>query len=52
MTDNLSRVHQLLASGQLDEARIYLDELLRLDSENTDLLYNLGLCYVDPGPAR
>jgi len=40
---------QLLASGQLDEASIYLEELLRQDPENTDLLYNLGLCYVDLG---
>ena len=49
MTDHLSRAHQLLASGQLDEARIYLEELLRQDPDNTDLLYNLGLCYVDLG---
>ena len=49
MTDHLSRAHQLLASGQLDEARIYLEELLRQDPENPDLLYNLGLCYVDLG---
>ena len=49
MTDHLSCAHQLLASGQLDEARIYLEELLRQDPENTDLLYNLGLCYVDLG---
>ena len=47
--DSLSRAHQLLASGQLDEARIYLEELLRQDPDNTDLLYNLGLCYVDLG---
>ena len=49
MTDHLSRAHQLLASGQLDVARIYLEELLRQDPENPDLLYNLGLCYVDLG---
>ena len=49
MTDHLSRALQLLASGQLDEARIYLEELLRQDPENPDLLYNLGLCYVDLG---
>jgi tetratricopeptide (TPR) repeat protein len=47
--DHLSRAHQLLASGQLDEARIYLEELLRQDPDNPDLLYNLGLCYVDLG---
>jgi len=49
MHDRLSRALLLLASGQLDEARIYLEELLRQDPENTDLLYNLGLCYVDLG---
>ena len=49
MEEHLSRAHQLLASGQLDEARIYLEELLRQDPENPDLLYNLGLCYVDLG---
>jgi tetratricopeptide (TPR) repeat protein len=38
-----------LGSGQLDEARIYLEELLRQDPDNPDLLYNLGLCYVDLG---
>ena len=47
--DNLSRALKLLAAGQLDEARIYLEELLRQDSDNPDLLYNLGLCYVDLG---
>ncbi|RQW79901.1 MAG: tetratricopeptide repeat protein [Methanothrix sp.] len=43
------RALQLLASGHLDEARIYLEELLRQDPDNPDLLYNLGLCYVDLG---
>jgi len=33
---------QLLATGQLDEARIYREELLALDPENPDLLYNQG----------
>ena len=47
--DHFDQALQLLASGQLDEARIYQEELLALDPENTDLLYNLGLCYVDLG---
>jgi tetratricopeptide (TPR) repeat protein len=47
--DHLSRALQLLASGHLDEARIYLEELLRQDPDNPDILYNLGLCYVDLG---
>jgi len=34
MTDHLSRAHQLLASVQLDKARIYLMVLLALDPDN------------------
>ena len=47
--DNLSRALQLLAAGRLGESRIYLEELLRQDPDKPDLLYNLGLCYVDLG---
>jgi tetratricopeptide (TPR) repeat protein len=47
--DNLDQAFKLLQSGQIDQARIYLEELLRQDPENPDLLYNLGLCYVDLG---
>jgi len=47
--DHLSRALQLITDGQLDEACIYLEELLRQDPDNPDLLYNLGLCYVDLG---
>jgi tetratricopeptide (TPR) repeat protein len=50
--DNLSRAHQLLASGQLEEARIYLEELLRQDPDNTDLLYNQGPLLCGPRPAQ
>ena len=39
--DNLSRALQLLAAGSLDEARIYLEELLRQDPESPDLLQHL-----------
>ena len=52
MTDHPSRAQQLLAAGRLDKARIYLEELLRQDPENPDLLYNLGLCCVDLWPTR
>ncbi len=38
MSDYLSRSLQLLASGHLDEARIYLEELLRQNPDNPDLL--------------
>ncbi|WP_366850786.1 tetratricopeptide repeat protein [Methanothrix sp.] len=41
--------HQHLASGLLDEARTYLEELLRQDPDDSDLPYNLGLCNVDLG---
>ncbi len=47
--DNLSRALKLLADGRLDEACIYLEELLRQNPDKPDLLYNLGLCYVDLG---
>ncbi len=45
--DNLDQAFKLLQSGQIDQARIYLEELLRQEPENPDLLYNLGLCYID-----
>ena len=45
--DHFDLALKLLAAGRLDEARIYLEELLRQDPDNPDLLYNLGLCYVD-----
>jgi len=47
--DHFDLALKLLAAGQLDEARIYLEELLRQGPDNPDLLYNLGLCYVDLG---
>ena len=47
--DHFDLALKLIAAGRLDEARIYLEELLALDPDNTDLLYNLGLCYVDLG---
>jgi tetratricopeptide (TPR) repeat protein len=47
--DHFDLALKLLAAGRLDEARIYLEELLALDPDNPDLLYNLGLCYVDLG---
>jgi len=47
--DHFDLALKLLAAGQLDEARIYLEEFLRQDPDNPALLYNLGLCYVDLG---
>ena len=48
--DHFDLALKLLAAGQLDEARIYLEELLRQDPDNPDILYNLGLCYLDLDP--
>jgi len=36
--DHFDLALKLLAAGQLDEARIYLEELLRQDPDNPDLL--------------
>ena len=47
--DHFDLALKLIAAGRLDEARIYLEELLLQDPDNPDLLYNLGLCYVDLG---
>ena len=49
LMDHFDLALKLIAAGRLDEARIYLEELLAMDPENPDLLYNLGLCYVDLG---
>ena len=45
--DPFEQALKFIQSGRLNEARIYLEELLRQDPDNPDLLYNLGLCYVD-----
>ena len=50
--DHFDQALKLLASGQLDEARIYLEVLLRQDPENPDLLYNQGPLLRGPRPAR
>ena len=47
--DHFDLALKLIAAGRLDEARIYLEELLALDPDNPDIPYNLGLCYVDLG---
>jgi len=40
---------KFIQDGRLDDARIYLEELLRQDPRNADLLYNLGMLYTDLG---
>ena len=50
--DHFDQALQLLAAGQLDEARIYLEELLRQDPDNPDLLYNQGPLLRGSRPAR
>jgi tetratricopeptide (TPR) repeat protein len=47
--DHLTQALKLIQAGRLDEARIYLEELLRDDPQNTDLLCDMGLCYVNLG---
>lgn len=50
--DYFDQALKLIQSGRLDEARIYLEELLRQDPENTVLLYNLGMLYTDLGEPK
>lgn len=47
--DHFDQALKLIQAGRLDEARIYLEELLRQDPENTALLYNLGMLYTELG---
>ena len=44
--DPFEQALKFIQAGRLDEARIYLEELLHQDPDNPDLLYNLGLSYV------
>jgi tetratricopeptide (TPR) repeat protein len=45
----LDQALKLIGIGKLDEAKICLEELLESDPENTDLLYNLGMTYIELG---
>jgi tetratricopeptide (TPR) repeat protein len=47
--DHFDQAVKFIRDGRLDEARIYLEELLREDPDNSDLLYNLGMLYTDLG---
>jgi len=47
--NDANKQYKVLLSGRLDKARIYLEEPLRQDAENFDLLHNLGLWHVDLG---
>ncbi|MFA6371144.1 MAG: tetratricopeptide repeat protein [Methanothrix sp.] len=47
--DHFDQALNFIQAGRLDEARIYLEELLKQDPENVDLLYNLGMLYTDLG---
>jgi tetratricopeptide (TPR) repeat protein len=47
--DHFDQALKFIQAGRLDEARIYLEELLKQDPENVDLLYNLGMLYTDLG---
>lgn len=50
--DHFDQALKFIQAGRLDEARIYLEELLRQDQENVDLLYNLGMLYTDLGQPK
>jgi len=45
----LDEVFKLLQKGQIDQARPLLEEMLKRDPNNIDVLYNLGMCYTDIG---
>lgn len=47
--DHFDEALKFIQAGRLDEARIYLEELLREDPKNVDLFYNLGMLYTDLG---
>jgi len=47
MMDHFDQALKFIQEGRLDEARIYLEELLKRDPENVDLLYNLGMLYTE-----
>ena len=47
--DHFEQALKFIQAGRLDEARIYLEELLKQNPEDVDLLYNLGMLYTDLG---
>jgi tetratricopeptide (TPR) repeat protein len=47
--DHFNQALNFIQAGRLDEARIYLEELLKQNPEDVDLLYNLGMLYTDLG---
>jgi tetratricopeptide (TPR) repeat protein len=49
MMDHFDEALKLIRSGMLEEARIYLEELLKGDPNNIDILYNLGMLFTDLG---
>lgn len=46
---DLDRTLKLMGLGRFGDAKIELEELLRGDPKNTDLLYNLGIVYIELG---
>ena len=45
----LDEILKLLHEGQLDQARPLLEEMLKREPNNIDVLYNLGMCYTELG---
>lgn len=45
----LDEVLEILHKGQLEKARPLLEELLKRNPDDIDVLYNLGMCYTELG---
>lgn len=47
MIKDINYALMLIKANKLDGAKDLLEELLRIDPENKDILYNLGMCYTE-----
>jgi tetratricopeptide (TPR) repeat protein len=49
MMDDFEQAMKFIQAGRQDEARIYLEELLKQDPGNSNILYNLSMLYTELG---
>jgi tetratricopeptide (TPR) repeat protein len=49
MMDDFEQAMKFIQAGRQDEARIYLEELLKQDPRNSNILYNLGMLNTELG---